>query len=313
MQEDNNKYDLEDDELIRLVSSNANTSSQYVIFTNAQNELYGINVAKVEELIMNKGISITKDAQQNIDSSSLGVSKIRGNLVTMINFDDWLGNKDYTDEDLRLIILTNYSNARLGMIIKSVVGIQSFEAENFNKSDRDEKTTFIVETNMNGEKRLCKIFDSDRLLMDIFNKSEDKYREDVDKIDKNHNQRFTDKMILFAEDSILIQKHMRNLLDNFEYRYEVFENGKGLLDRLNNIDLDDIGLIITDIEMPVMDGITMMKEIQKNEKYSQIPIVVNTNMANNAIISSSMEYGAKDVVKKLDMQALFDAIKNYTR
>ena len=313
MQEDNNKYDLEDDELIRLVSSNANTSSQYVIFTNAQNELYGINVAKVEELIMNKGISITKDAQQNIDSSSLGVSKIRGNLVTMINFDDWLGNKDYTDNDLRLIILTNYSNARLGMIIKSVVGIQSFEAENFNKSDRDEKTTFIVETNMNGEKRLCKIFDSDRLLMDIFNKSEDKYREDVDKIDKNHNQRFTDKMILFAEDSILIQKHMRNLLDNFEYRYEVFENGKGLLDRLNNIDLDDIGLIITDIEMPVMDGITMMKEIQKNEKYSQIPIVVNTNMANNAIISSSMEYGAKDVVKKLDMQALFDAIKNYTR
>jgi two-component system chemotaxis response regulator CheV len=284
-----------------------------VIFTNAQNELYGINVAKVEELIMNKGISITKDAQQNIDSSSLGVSKIRGNLITMINFDDWLGNKDYTDEDLRLIILTNYSNTRLGMIIKSVVGIQSFESENFNKSDRDEKTTFIVETNMNGEKRLCKIFDSDRLLMDIFNKSEDKYREDVDKIDKNHNQRFTDKMILFAEDSILIQKHMRNLLDNFEYRYEVFENGKGLLDRLNNIDLDDIGLIITDIEMPVMDGITMMKEIQKNEKYSQIPIVVNTNMANNAIISSSMELGAKDVVKKLDMQALFDAIKNYTR
>jgi two-component system chemotaxis response regulator CheV len=309
---EDNKYDLQDDELVKLVSSNANTSSQYVIFTNALDELYGINVAKVEELIMNKEISITRDAQKK-DSNSLGVSKIRDNIVTMLNFDDWLGTPEYQDDDLRLIILTNYSNVRLGLIIKSVVGIQSFDADTFDKNERDEKTIFIVETSINGEKRLCKIFDSDRLIMDVFPQAEQNHKDSVKQIDKSDNIKHTNKLILFAEDSILIQKHIVNLLENFDYKYEVFENGKGLLDRLGEINNDDIGIIITDVEMPVMDGMTLMKEIKNSPEYSQIPVVVNTNMANNAIVSNSLELGAKEVIKKLDMQALFNAIKQYAR
>lgn len=305
-----NNTEILDDELIRLVSSSADTSSQYVIFTNADNELFAINVAKVEELIMNKEIVITKNPERHC--GVLGVSKIRDNMVTMVNFDEWLGTENYNEADLKLVILANYSNKRIGIIIKSVVGIQSFESHKFyNHSEQDEKTINIVELVVAGKKQLCKIFDSDKLIMDVFPNLQEKEEAKVETIDTANEAKRVTKLILFAEDSILIQKSVRKLFDKLQYKYEVYENGKLLLDRLLSLNPDDVSIIITDIEMPVMDGMVLLTELKNRPQYHKIPIIVNTNMANNAVVSNALALGAHEVVKKLDLESLHHTILKY--
>ena len=310
MIEDSNS-ELLDDELIRLVSSSADTSSQYVIFTNSSDDLFAINVAKVEELIMNKDIVITKNYETA--GCTLGVSKIRDNIVTMLNFDDWLGIKDYNENELRLIILANYSNRRVGLVIKSVVGIQSFEAkEFFGHAEEDEKTIHILEITTGGRKRLCKVFDSDRMVMDVFPSIKDVEEGKVDNITQEMlDKKKITKFVFFAEDSVLIQKSVKKLFDKLNLKYEAFENGQLMLNRINEVSPNDISLIITDIEMPVMDGMTFLSNLQKKQEFAGIPILVNTNMANEAVVSTAKALGAVEVVRKLDLENLHKMIMKY--
>ena len=82
--------------------------------------------------------------------------------------------------------------------------------------------------------------------------------------------------------------------------FEVFDNGKLLLDRLNTLNADDIALILSDIEMPVMDGMALLREVKNNAATSTIPFVMNTNMANPSIIDQAKRHGVDYVIHKLD-------------
>ena len=93
----------------------------------------------------------------------------------------------------------------------------------------------------------------------------------------------------------------------------MFKNGKELLESLENRNVDDISLIITDIEMPVMDGITMLEKITKNERYDGIPLLIHTNMANSAIRKKANDYNVKEVISKFNYNHLKDSIYKYIR
>lgn len=302
--------DLKDNELIRLISSNANTSSQYVIFTNSQDDLFAINVAKVKELIMNKDIEITKNYDDN--AITMGIARVRDSVVSMLCFDDWLGVKNYDKSSLKLIILANYSNRRIGIIVKGVVGIQSIDARELRtSSEQDDKTMYIFEIPYKGVNRICKVFDSDKMMMDAFPTMSTKEEGRVGEIIENIGIRRLDKLILFAEDSIIIQKSICKLFDRAGFKYELFENGKLLFDRLKQLGSGEVSIIVTDIEMPVMDGMTLLKHIVENNEFKNLPVLINTNMGNQAVIDTAYASGAKGVVKKLDFENLYKMIVKY--
>ncbi len=302
-----NHNEIYEDELIRLVTSSSDTSSQYVIFKNIQDELFALNVAKIEELIQNQDLVISKGVNRN--TIMYGVAKIREHMVTLVDFDKWLNPAHSSSEEThKLIILCHYSNRRMGIVIKSVVGIHSIDAQDmYLGSDKDEKTAYIAEISL-GKKVLCNIFDSDKLIIDVF---PDIVTGNQEKVDNFTHKRATSKLILLAEDSKLIQIPVGKLLKKLDYNYEIYDNGQLMLDRLYQLDPNDVGLIISDIEMPVMDGIEMLEHIHRNQRYNRIPIIVNTNMANAAVIKHAKAIGALEVAKKLDLGGLNDLIERH--
>ena len=300
--------DIYEDELIRLVSSSSDTSTQYVIFRNIDDNFFAINVAKVEELIQNKNLLISKSSNQN--SIVTSIAKIRDDMVTLIDFDKWLNPDTTSNPELhKLIILCYYAKKRIGIIIKDVVGIQSIESNSmYEASSKDEKTSYVVELS-NTNKTLCNIFDSEQLLADIFPEID---KEANSEISKSVHTKATNKLILVAEDSKLIQIPISKLLKQSHYNYEIYDNGKLMLERLESLDADEVGLIITDIEMPVMDGMQMLEEIQKNDKYNKLPSIVHTNMVNTAIIKKANELGALEVTEKMNLIKLNSLIVKYS-
>ncbi len=310
MEIENNQDELYENELIRLVSSNADTANQYVIFKNINEDLFAINVAKVEELIQNKNLTISNSIDKNNILS--GVAKIRNNFITLVDFDKWLDSEvTSTPETHKLIILCNYSNKQMGILISNVVGIQSIESKNmYLSSDADSKTAFIAELTL-GKNVLCNIFDSDKLITDVFPNILTNSQNQIEHT--NFKSNITNKLILVAEDSKLIQIPIGKLLTKLGYNFEMYENGKLLLDRLYKLNENDIGLIISDIEMPVMDGMEMIIDIKNNKNYNKIPIIVNTNMSNDAIVKQSSDLGVLEVVKKLNLKELDTIIAKYCR
>ncbi|MBN1969042.1 MAG: chemotaxis protein CheV [Candidatus Delongbacteria bacterium] len=297
-----------EDELIRLVSSNADASSQYVIFRNGSDDLYAINVAKVEELIVYKHLDIARNSNPN--ALTIGVTKFRDNMITLVNFDRWLGKNLKEDKEYELVMVCNYGSHMLGMVIKNVVKLMSIDPSDLtDNSDKDDKMSFITEIMIDNKKQLCLIFDSDKLLIEVFPDIEEKKINDMKKVQV---EKF-EKKLLVAEDSKIIQKTMKLLLDKMEMNYEMFSNGKDLLKYTHENDPDEVGLIITDIEMPVMDGITLIKKLKEDKKTSFLPVVVNTNMANSAVVTDVMKNGAVHIIKKLDLNDIKTAIQKFFR
>lgn len=296
------------DELIRLVTSNADVTSQYVIFRNGYDELYAINVAKVEELIVNKALNIAKNS--NTKNILLGTAKIRDNMCSIIHFDRWLGKEEVENCHYELVIVCNFGHQRVGIVIKNVIGIQNIEADKLiDNSTRDAKTAQITELFIAGENRLCIIFNSDTLLNEVFPEA---HEQEMDKVGRLQKLPIS-KKILFADDSKLVQRAVCTALAHMELDFEVFDNGKALLNRLLELSTDDIALILSDIEMPVMDGMGLLREVKNHSALKHIPFIMNTNMANPSIIEQAKRHGVDCVIHKLDVEDLEHQIQTYAR
>ena len=303
--------ELENDELVRLVTSNADVASQYVIFQNSNDEYFAINVAKVEELIEYKILDITETTDRS--GAMRGTAKIREHFVNIVCFDTWLGVEKKDDSIYELAIVCNYAGVRLAIVVKSVYGVINIEpSEMYDDSDKDKKISYLCEIVIGSKKTLCKVFDSDQFLADLI---PNKFENEIQKSEMIHNNEkdIITKEILIAEDSVLIQDAIKKLMGKMELSYKVFSNAKELLDELDKKDINDIGLIITDLEMPVMGGLELLEICSKHDYYNKIPIIVNTNMANASIINSAEKLGAKKVIKKLDLLTLREVILEYAK
>ncbi|HRF56588.1 MAG TPA: chemotaxis protein CheW [Campylobacterales bacterium] len=296
------------DELIRLVTSNADVTSQYVIFRNGYDELFAINVAKVEELIVNKDLNIAKSA--NSDGAFIGVAKIREEMCSIIHFDKWLGRGEKEGCLYELVVVCAFGHQKVGIIIKNVIGIQNIEANKLiDNSHRDQKSAQITELNIGGENKLCIVFNSDALLSEVFHEA---HQAQIDKINSLAKEEIT-KKILFADDSKIVQKVVAMALSQMGLDFEIFDNGKTLLDRLNSLNIDGVGLILSDIEMPVMDGMTLLREVKNSVATKNIPFVLNTNMANPSIAEQAKKQGADYVIHKLDVEDLQNQIRHFAK
>ncbi|MCX6051895.1 MAG: chemotaxis protein CheW [Campylobacterales bacterium] len=160
---------LDEDEidLVKLVSSSADIASQYVIFEGSNAEYYAINVAKVTELFVfqKDNIAVNNDKKNII----IGTADIRSHMTPLIYFDAWFGNKNFEKTAYELLILCHFSSGYLGLIVKQVIDIVSINAEQmFSNSKQNELTTFIAKITIGKKTLLCTIFDTDKLLYDLY-------------------------------------------------------------------------------------------------------------------------------------------------
>ncbi|MBU0719952.1 chemotaxis protein CheW [bacterium] len=298
----------EEIDLLKLVSTNANEASQFLLFHGSNGELYAKNVSKIEELVVYKDIDIL---YSNDNGAVIGTGDIRGEMTTLVNFDAWIGNERLDENEYELVIVAAYGGYRLGIVVKGVENIVTIESEDMrDNSSANSKSSFAARIKLYGKEQLCSIFDSDKLLLDIF----EDVKEQSDAQTQNVKYDIdTNRVVFFADDSKYIRVMVSRLCEKMSLRYELFENGKELVDAIVKKDVKDIALVITDIEMPAMSGREVIKRIREMEKFDDINIIVHTNMANDIIKEEFLRLGASKVIGKVNMQELSEAINEYIR
>jgi len=299
----NDEDDDEELDIVKLVSTNANDTSQYLVFVGSDNQYYAKNVSKIEELLVYKDINIVKNQE---DGLITGTADIRGNMTTIVKFDKWFGSEVLDDSDYELIILAHYGGHRMGIVVKRVEYIVNIPPDTMtDNSGNNPKTSFISRIQIEGKEELCLIFDSDKLLLDTFDIVSDNSKNDIDNLDVSVN---TDKKILVADDSRYIRQMITQLLQKMGLDFNIYENGQLLLDDLENIDIDNIALIITDLEMPILGGRELISLIRKQHKYDDINIIVHTNMSTSNTEATLLEAGANAIIGKVNMSHLSKSI-----
>ncbi len=279
---------------------------QLAVFYTGHNNIYAINIAKVKAFIITEEVAINDTPRDT--NIIAGIATIRGEPVTLINLDAWLGQTPLDIKEYKLIIFCEFNHKKIGFLIKDMLDIVEKTTQDLRHTEEtNSKITYTTYVKVNNKDELCTVFNAEQLLRDI--KWTDDGEDDVRKYVENKIE--SSKIILAAEDSGVAREVLTKFFKQTGVKYEVYANGTLLIQRLDELNPEQIGMILTDIEMPGTDGYQVASYIKNNKKFEHIPVIVNSSMTTDAVRGKMEQIGVEGFVGKTDINTLYDLTKRF--
>ena len=277
---------------------------QLAVFYTGHNNIYAINIAKVKAFIITEEVAIN-DTPKDTDVIA-GIATIRGEPVTLVNLDAWLGLTALAVKDYKLIIFCEFNHKKIGFLVKDMLDIVEKTTQELRHTEEtNSKITYTTYVKVNNKDELCTVFNAEQLLRDIHwtDDGSDQLKKYVE--EKLHSN----KLVLAAEDSGVAREVLSSFFQEVGLEYEIYPNGTQLVKRLEELSSEKIGLVITDIEMPGTDGYQVASFIKNHKSLSHVPIIVNSSMTTEAVRGKMNQIGVDGFVGKTDIQTLFKLTK----
>jgi len=261
-------------------------------------EFYGINVAKVQEIIMSEKVKPMPHANPAVE----GIFKPRDTLITVINLAYYLSGKRIENGPRDLFIVTNFNRMTVAFRVQSIEGISRISWKDIQKPDKtisngDESVaTGIAQC----EDQLVTILDFEKIVAEIAPETTIQMSE----IEELGDRPLCDCPIVIAEDSILLRRMIDDSLERAGFtNLRDFTNGQEAWDYLSSIKdapnlYDEVNLVITDIEMPEMDGHRLTKLIKTDPRLKKIPVVIFSSLIDEQMRKKGKELGADEQLTK---------------
>ena len=265
-----------------------------------ENNFFGINVAKVVEVIENPGLEITYD---NVNPCFMGVISLRGSILPILDLSKWLKIPRKKSKN-EIIIVTEFSKQTAGFLVSGVVEIHRLDwtqVESPDKlvaSSKENCVVGIVQT----EQKIIQLLDLEYMISDLTGInievkpgsfiSENKFRA------------------LIADDSKLIREMLKMSLEEANFEVREFTNGLDCWNFLSQIAADlqndsdskytGYDIVITDIEMPQMDGFTLTKKIKQHAVLKNTPVLLYSSIITEELYHKGQSVGADEQMSKPD-------------
>lgn len=270
------------------------------------NSYYGINVAKIREILSYMPITPIPNAHPCVE----GIFMPRDTMMTVVNLRKCLGMPDLDTEGL--FIITNFNKLNIAFHVDQVIGIHRVSWEEIIKPDStinaqdNSASTGVIKL---GEK-LVVILDFEKIITDISPETGLKV-SDVENMPARDR---SNSPILIAEDSPLLSKLITDCLKKAGYTNLIITmNGKEAWDKLQELKkegnvTDKVHCIITDIEMPLMDGHRLTKLCKTDDVFKKIPLVIFSSLVNDEMRRKGEQLGADAQLTKPEIGMLVSAI-----
>ena len=269
--------------------------------------LYGINVAKVREIIMSAPVKIMPHAHPAVE----GIFKPRDVVITVVDLPKYLSvDKEKGSKDL--FIITNFNKMYIAFRVHTVVGIRRISWTDIHKPDKtvsggsEGVATGIAQCGND----LVTILDFERIVAEIAPET----TIQMDEIEQMGPRARSDEPIWIAEDSILLSKMIEDCLHKAGYvNLRMFPNGQELWEALNALPkerrlFDQVALVITDIEMPQMDGHRLTKLIKDSPRFNPIPLIIFSSLISEEMRIKGRQLGANEQMSKPEIGHLVDVM-----
>lgn len=261
---------------------------------------YGINVAKIKEILPYREVTPIPNAHPFIE----GIFMPRNVIITSIDLAKALRLKQYDYGKRDMAIITRFNQVTVSLHVEEVVGIHRVQWEDISRPDStiddNSLATGIVKIN----NKLVILLDLEKIMSEINSELAVK----KDKVEKYKSYKENFQKLLVVEDSSLIGREIKECLMIAGYKnVEVVSNGKMAWDILKNNkekeNINEFDCVITDIEMPVMDGRQLIKLMKADSDYESLPVVIFSSIVENndetdeALIQADAKEGKPDIEK----------------
>lgn len=276
-------------------------------------ESFGINVAKVREIMMAQDVQKMPNSHRVIE----GIFKPRDEIISVMDLGEYLNIQRDGHSKYDLFIVTYFNKLNFAFRVEKVVGINRISWEKIKKPDRviyggeEGIATGIAEH----QGRLITILDFEKIVAEISPDSTIRFES----LDILGHRSESNKPILVVEDSALLSKLIVECLHKSGYRNIIkVDNGQeawAYLQEVKNTDKsvkDYVSCIVSDIEMPLMDGHRLTKLVKEDSILKEIPLVLFSSLISDEIQRKGKELGADDQISKPEIANLVNIIDRLT-
>ena len=299
---------MQDDKAGILLKSGTNEVEFIELFIGTTS--YGINVSKVQQVFAKAVVEVTDVPEK--PHGVMGVMYFRKEPILLMDLRVALGITEPVPanlQDRQMVVVTRFNKTTTGFLIDGVSKIHRTSWNNFEPAGFDflsASSNYVVGT-IRVEERVVLILDLERLLADITpSKAEDTEVHSS----QDERARRAKIRILYAEDSKMVRTiTLKTLGDAGFQNIQSFDNGASALEYIQAVQAkakresktvrDYLDLIITDIEMPKMDGLTLCKQVKDSAGAEHIPsVVVYSSLINDEMARKCRSVGADAQLSK---------------
>ncbi|MEL7293396.1 MAG: chemotaxis protein [Pseudomonadota bacterium] len=284
---------------------------------------YGINVAKVREVIQVPETTDYPNAQPHM----VGVFSSRDVLTPLVDLAGWLGVPTNKDLKRKFVIVTDFNNMTNGFLIDSISRIHRISWNDVESPSQfleaGEQDCVVAVVRKDGN--LIMILDFEKIIADINPElSMEKYDVKVDKtVDLNQRMitKRNAKTVMVVDDSAFIRSMIQDTLTSAGYNVIACKDGGEAHEKLMNLIevakeenmpvSEFIDGIVTDVEMPRMDGMHLVKRLRDSEAYSSIPIVMFSSLMSDDNRAKALALGANDTITKPEIGKMVTMMDKY--
>lgn len=303
----------------KTTSLHLNNEAQFLCFRLDEEkdaQLYGLNIFKIREIIHYDG-EVT-EILGGSDGVMLGFISVRGESIPLVDVKRWLhynasdlsrNLKEYSVKDEHnLVIVCHFSNHSIAL---KVLKIERIIHKNWTEISAGDKQGINEEGKISAiirfdKERVVQILDVEKMISDVFPSLKDLDDLTLRCIEAIQSQ----KLILIAEDSLSALKTLEKIVQTLELRYLAFPNGKELLDYLYEKEhYQQVGVVITDLEMPVISGFEVLKTIKADSRTEHLPVIINSSMSSDSNRQLAQSLEADGFVVKSNILEIHEMLK----
>ncbi|MBY6017354.1 chemotaxis protein CheV [Ferrimonas balearica] len=283
---------------------------ELLLFRLQGRQRYGINVFKVREVLQCPRLT----ALPHQSGLIRGVAHIRGQTISVIDLSAAIGGPITQNLDTAFIIITEYNRSVQGFLVSAVERIVNLNWEGVlpppKGSGRSNYLTAVTEL----EEQLVEILDVEKILDEISPARAEVSDELVAELAPASATRQT---ILVADDSAVARKQIQRALEPMGLDIIVVKDGLEALNKLKELaaDCQDISeklnLVVSDIEMPEMDGYTLTAEIRANPKLKSLSVILHTSLSGVFNQAMVQKVGANEFIAKFNPDELARTVNSY--
>lgn len=267
---------------------------------------FGINVFKVQEVLTCPRLTNIPQAH----SAMRGLATIRNKTIPVIDLAAAIGQRPLESNPDNLIIITEYNGTVQAFLVKAVERIVNMNWQDIksppNGIGRNNYMTAVTEV----DGHLVEVIDVEKILSEII--GVDVHLENAEQLVGKEGNKLK---FLIADDSMVARNQVQRTLEQIGIDCIVTTTGKEALDVLKSMAADgidvakEINLVISDIEMPIMDGYTLTSEIRSNDRLKNLNVMLHSSLSGGFNESMTKKVRADRFIPKFQAEELAAEIK----
>ena len=268
---------------------------------------YGVNVAKVLEISRMPKVTGLPEVQH---PAVMGAFNLRSHIVPLVDLSLWLGKGHIAAQESPKVIVTEFNSVTTAFMVSGVNRIHRISWEQVEPPNR--YVTMVSQSSITGvvklEGRIVFLLDLEKVVADLNPALGLRLDEAVDWGNAMSYR------VLIADDSGLIREMLKDLLQKANFTVEVVHNGHEAWDRLLELKVraenekkpltDYVQTLISDIEMPSMDGHNLCKRVKEDPVMRNLPVVLFSSLITDKLRHKGVSVGADDQVSKPEVTHL---------